>query len=212
MINIKYFTFNLFATNTFVLSDETGECIIVDPGCSNHNEEQELAAYISEKSLTPKAQIITHYHIDHIMGIRFVKETYGIGATAHPDGKIFWENLNAQGYVYGLNADMIVAPDHFVKEKDKISFGNSEFEVLLVPGHADGSICLVNYAQHFVIAGDVLFYGSIGRTDLPTGNFQLLRQSIQNKLFLLDDDFTVYPGHGPETTIEMERLHNPYIH
>ncbi len=212
MINIKCFTFNLFATNTFVLSDETGECIIIDPGCSNPLEEQELSAYINENSLTPKAQIITHYHVDHIMGIRFVKETYGIGATAHHDGRIFWEDFHTQGYVYGLNADMIIAPEHFVKEADKISFGNSEFEVLLVPGHADGSICLVNYAQHFVMAGDVLFYGSIGRTDLPTGNFQLLRQSIQNKLFSLDDNFTVYPGHGAETTIGMERLHNPYIH
>lgn len=212
MITIKSFTFNLFATNTIVLSDETKECIIIDPGCSNPDENEELSSYISENSLIPKAQIITHYHIDHIMGIRFVKETYGIGATAHPDGKIFWENISAQGYVYGLSPDMIIAPDHFVKEKDKISFGNSEFEVLLVPGHADGSICLVNYPQRFVLSGDVLFYGSVGRTDLPTGDFQLLRQSIQNKLFSLDDDFTVYPGHGQKTTIGMERMHNPYIH
>jgi hydroxyacylglutathione hydrolase len=212
MITIKSFCFNLFGTNTIVLSDETSECIIIDPGCSNPKEEQELSAYISEKSFTPKAQIITHYHMDHIMGISFVKETWGIGATAHPDGKIFWENISAQGYVYGLNPDMIVAPEHFVKEKDKIRFGNSELDVLLVPGHADGSICLVNYPQRFVIAGDVLFYGSIGRTDLPTGDFQLLRQSIRNKLFMLDDDFIVYPGHGQETDIGTERMHNPYIH
>lgn len=212
MITIKSFTFNLFATNTIVLSDETKECIIIDPGCSNAAEEQELSDYISENALVPKAQIITHYHIDHIMGIRFVKETWGIGATAHPDGRLFWENLEYQGYVYGLNTDMIIAPEHLVTEKDKIRFGNSEFEILLVPGHADGSICLVNYAQRFVIAGDVLFYGSVGRTDLPTGDFQKLRQNIHTKLFMLEDDFTVYPGHGQETTIGMERMNNPYIH
>ncbi len=212
MISIKHLTFNLFATNTFVLSDETGECIIVDPGCSNHSEEEELSNYIKSKSLIPKAQIITHYHIDHILGIKYVKDTYGFGATAHVDGKVFWEDASNQGFDYGLVADDIIPPDYFIREHDKVTFGNSELIVLHVPGHADGSICLVNIPQRFVIAGDVLFYGSIGRTDLPTGNFRLLRQSIQSKLFSLEDNFTVYPGHGQETTIGMERLHNPYIY
>lgn len=212
MINIKYFTFNLFATNTFVLSDETGECIIIDPGCSNQSEEAELTNYINSKSLIPKAQIITHYHIDHILGIKYVRDTYGFGATAHPDGKVFWENARTQGFDYGLAADDIVAPDYFIREHDKITFGISELSVLHVPGHADGSICLVNIPQSFVIAGDVLFYGSIGRTDLPTGNFNTLRENILEKLFVLDDNFTVYPGHGQKTKIGMERMHNPFIH
>jgi len=212
MINIKYFTFNLFATNTFVLSDETGECVIIDPGCSNQSEEEELSDYIKSNSLIPKAQIITHYHIDHILGIKFVKDNYGIGATAHPDGKLFWQNPRNQGFDYGLRAEDIIAPDYFIGENDKVTFGNSELSVLYVPGHADGSICLVNKPQRFVIAGDVIFYGSIGRTDLPTGNFNILRENILHKLFVLDDDFTVYPGHGPKTNIGMERIHNPFIH
>ncbi len=212
MINVKSFTFNLFSTNTFVLSDETQQCIIIDPGCSNPAEEEELFSFIKSKNLKPVAQIITHYHIDHILGIKFIKETYGIGATAHPDGKVFWNVKPGIGNEYGMTSDDIIPPDHFIKEGDKIVFGNSELSVVDVPGHADGSICLINYPQQFVMAGDVLFYGSIGRTDLPTGDFELLKKNILNKLFTLDDNFTVYSGHGQKTNIGMERLHNPYIY
>lgn len=212
MINIKCFTFNLFATNTFILWDETGECIIIDPGCSNHTEEEELFNFIRSNSLIPKAQIITHYHVDHILGIKYVKDTFGIGATTHPDGQVFWDNSRNQGFDYGLYATEIIAPEYYIRENEKVVFGNSELSVLYVPGHADGSICFVNAPQRFIIAGDVLFYGSVGRTDLPTGNFNLLKKSILEKLFILDDDYTVYPGHGQTTTIGIERMHNPYIH
>lgn len=211
MISIKSFTFNLFAINTYLLSDETGECIIIDPGCSKLSEEEQLSTYIEQKGLTVKAQVVTHYHIDHIMGISYVKEKYKTGVTAHRDGRIFWENSPRESNDYGLPAIKIIPPDHFVEEHDKIRFGNSELEVLLVPGHADGSICLVNHQQKFLIAGDVLFYGSIGRTDLPTGNFDVLRENILTKLFTLDDNFVVYPGHGQKTNIGLERIHNPFI-
>lgn len=211
MITIKSFIFNLFATNTFILSDETKECIIIDPGCSKPSEEEELERYITKNNLKPIAQIITHYHIDHILGINFVFNKYGIEATAHPEGSIFWNSQERFITDYGLKGDEIRKPKHFVKEGDKITFGNSEFEIITVPGHADGSICLVNHAQRFVIAGDVIFYGSIGRTDLPTGDFDVLREGILNKLFTLDDNYVVYPGHGQKTTIGMERIHNPFI-
>ncbi len=211
MITIKQFTFNLFSTNTFILSDETGECIIIDPGNCKPSEDIQITDYISSKELKPVAQIITHYHIDHIMGIGFVRATYGLEATAHPDGIVFWKNPQSYRFDYGLNIQEIIPPVHFVRESDTITFGNSVLSVIYAPGHADGSICLVNEPQRFVIAGDVLFYGSIGRTDLPTGNFDVLRESILQKLFTLDDNYTVYPGHGPKTNIGMERLHNPFI-
>lgn len=211
MISIKSFTFNLFATNTYILSDETGECIIIDPACSKPNEEEQLSSYIEQKSLTVKAQVVTHYHVDHVLGISFVKEKYKIGATAHADGKVFWENSPRETTNYGLPVLKVIPPDHLVEEHDKITFGNSEVEVLLVPGHANGSICLVNHEQKFLIAGDVLFYGSIGRTDLPTGDFDVLKDNILKKLFTLDDNFVVYPGHGQKTNIGLERLHNPFI-
>ncbi|HLN52777.1 MAG TPA: MBL fold metallo-hydrolase [Lentimicrobium sp.] len=212
MINIKSFAFNPFATNTYILSDETGECIIIDPACGSRDEEAELEKYIDSKSLSPKFQIVTHYHIDHILGVKFVKNRYGIGATVHSEGRIFWENIQNKAYHFGLNSNDIIPPDHFINEGDKVRFGNAELEVIYAPGHADGSICLVNHPQKFVIAGDVLFYGSIGRTDLPTGDFDILRENILTKLFVLDDNYTVYPGHGPKTSIGFERMQNPFIY
>ncbi len=211
MITLKCMVFNIFATNTYILSDETGECVIIDPACSNASEEEEMARYIESKSLKPVKLIITHYHIDHIQGITFVKNKYGIGPTAHPDGQLFWENAESKIFGYGLKTSGFFPPDHFVNDGDKIKFGNSELEVIYVPGHADGSICLVNHQQKFVIAGDVLFYGSIGRTDLPTGDFDVLIDGIVNKLFTLDNDYLVYPGHGQKTEIGMEKLNNPFI-
>lgn len=211
MITIKSFPFNLFGTNTYILSDETGDCVIIDPACSNSSEQEVLTNYISQKGLHPIAQLITHYHIDHILGIEFVKNQYGIGATAHEGGQKLWEHAPKGGTVYGLSIDRIIPPDYFVKEHDKIKFGNSELEVLYTPGHADGSICLVNHTNKFVIAGDVLFYGSIGRTDLPTGDFDVLKENIVTKLFVLDDEYIVYPGHGQKTSIGLERMQNPFL-
>lgn len=211
MISIRTLTFNLFGTNTYVLYDETGECILIDPACSKPSEEEELSKFIHSKNLTPVAQIATHYHIDHVLGMKFVKSKYGLAPTAHPDGKIFWENSSRVGSEYGFNGDLVIAPDFFINEGDVVKFGNSELRILDTPGHAAGSVCLVNDDQRFVIAGDVLFYGSIGRTDLPTGDFDLLLDSIKNKLFTLNDNFIVYPGHGQKTTIGMERLHNPFF-
>lgn len=210
MITVKILTFNLFSVNTYILSDETKECIIIDPGCSNHSEEEKLRDYITNESLKPVAQVITHYHIDHILGIEFVKNTWGLPAIAHAKGNLFWQNKK-MGYEFGLDASKIVEPEIFVEEGEKIRFGNSELDVIYVPGHADGSICLINHNQKFVIAGDVLFYGSIGRTDLPSGDFDILKKGISEKLFTLDDNYIVYPGHGQKTVIGMERLHNPYI-
>jgi glyoxylase-like metal-dependent hydrolase (beta-lactamase superfamily II) len=211
MITIKSFTFNFFSTNTFVLSDETKQCIIIDPACSKPAEEQELVNYIEKNNLTPVAQVITHYHIDHVLGISFIFNKYGIEATAHKDGKIFWENSYSLGISYGFKGDEFMEPGILVNERDIITFGNSEFEVIEAPGHADGSICLINHKQRFLIAGDVIFYGSIGRTDLPTGDFDKLKENILKKIFALDDNYVIYPGHGQKTTVGMERLHNPFI-
>ncbi len=210
MITVKILTFNLFSVNTYILSDETKECVIIDPGCSNSSEEKELEDYIIEQSLKPVSQIITHYHIDHILGVGFVKHRWGLSAIAHAEGNLFWQNKK-MGYEFGLPANKVVEPEIFTEEGEKLKFGNSVLEVVYVPGHADGSICLVNHEQKFVIAGDVLFYGSIGRTDLPTGDYDILKKGITEKLYTLNDDYTVYPGHGPKTEIGIERKHNPYL-
>jgi glyoxylase-like metal-dependent hydrolase (beta-lactamase superfamily II) len=211
MINIKIFVFNSFAVNGFVLYDETSECVIIDPGCHSDEEKLELSTFIENNKLKPVAMINTHFHVDHILGNHFVCSRYGLKPTGHANGSMFWRTAREFGSVFNLNIEEIAQTEVFVAEGDLINFGNSELEVRYTPGHADGSICLVNHAQKFIIAGDVLFYGSIGRTDLPTGDFDTLMDSIQTRLFVLDDDYTVYPGHGPKTSIGFERENNPFI-
>ena len=124
---------------------------------------------------------------------------------------MLWETAVAFGGVFGLDLKNLIVPNDYVEEGDILAFGNSSIEVLYTPGHADGSICLVNHSDKYVISGDVLFRDSIGRTDLPTGNFDVLFASITQKLFTLPDDYTVYPGHGPETSIGYEKLNNPFL-
>lgn len=211
MINIKIFIFNSFGVNSFVLHDETGDCIIIDPGCSNSAEREKLQSYISGKKLKPTALINTHFHIDHILGNHFVCKTYNLVPTGHKGSKHFWENASDYGSMFDLELDEIRKPEIFVEDGDTVQFGNSQLEVRYTPGHADGSICLVNHEQKFVIAGDVLFQESIGRTDLPTGNYDVLMDSIEKKLFSLGNEYTVYPGHGPETSIGHEKMANPFI-
>jgi len=211
MITIKIFVFNAFEVNSFVLYDETGECIIVDPGCHSPDEKEKLAGFIEAERLKPVMLINTHFHIDHVLGNHFICKKFGLTPTGHAGGSMFWRTAREFGSVFNLNIDEVEKPEIFVEDGDKLRFGNSTLEVRYTPGHADGSICLVSHEQKFVIAGDVLFYGSIGRTDLPTGDFDTLMDSIKNRLWTLEEDYTVYPGHGPETSIGFERRNNPFL-
>ncbi len=209
---LKRFIFNSFGVNTYVLIDGTGKCLIIDPACQSHSEETELLRFITENKLSPVGMVNTHFHVDHIVGNTFVCETFKIKPQCHKSSKMLWETAVQFGAVFGINLENMIIPVDFIGEGDQIYYGNSNVEVLYTPGHADGSICLVNHADRYVIAGDVLFRDSIGRTDLPTGNFDVLHQSITTKLFTLPDDYTVYPGHGPETTIGFEKINNPFLH
>jgi len=211
MIKIKKFIFNGFQVNTYILSDETKECIIIDAANYDSSEDAVLVNYIEKENLHPIAQIYTHCHIDHILGSAFVEKKYNIGMGIHAGGKLFLENAAAQAGMYGFNLKATAQIARIINEGDKISFGNSELEVVYTPGHADGSICFINNVQQFVISGDVLFRDSIGRTDLPTGNFDLLQENIIKKLFSLSDVYTVHPGHGPETSIGHEKMNNPFL-
>ncbi|MCK9616571.1 MAG: MBL fold metallo-hydrolase [Lentimicrobiaceae bacterium] len=211
MITVHTFVFNFFSVNTYILSDETGECAIIDPGCSSPVEENELETFISRNRLQPVRLLNTHLHVDHILGNVFVSEKYGIETEVHPQGRPFWGTAREFASVFGIRLEKVQTPRHFLNHGDTVSFGNALLHVLYTPGHADGSICLVNHEQKFVIAGDVLFYGSIGRTDLPTGNFERLINSIETQLLTLPDDYTVYPGHGQTTTIGYEKQNNSYF-
>ncbi len=211
MITIKKLIFNGFQVNTYVLSDETKECVIIDAANYDANEDATLADYIEKEKLKPIAQIYTHCHIDHVLGSAFVEKKYNIGMSIHADSKVFLENATAQATMYGFNLKATAQIANTIKEGDTIKFGNSALEVVYTPGHADGSICFINHTQQFVISGDVLFRESIGRTDLPTGDFDSLHHHITTKLFSLPDDYKVYPGHGPETSIGHEKINNPFL-
>jgi hydroxyacylglutathione hydrolase len=211
MIKISTFIFNSFGVNTYVLYDESRKCLIVDPACEYPQEEEELSGFIEANSLKPVRLINTHAHIDHILGNTFVCEKYNLKPEAHEAGLKFYDNAVASGSVFGIRVGKVITPTDFLKEGDVVKFGNTTLSILYTPGHADGSICLVCDKDSFVITGDVLFQESIGRTDLPTGNLDRLLESIRLKLFTLPDQFIVYPGHGPTTTIGFEKRNNPFI-
>ncbi len=211
MINIHYFTFGPFQENTYILSDETKECILIDPGNNNASEHKQLQEYIKQHQLIPKRLILTHAHVDHINGNQFVFDSYGLLPEVHQEDVFFIEKHLATANMYGIQAEQSPMPISFIKEGDVIQFGDSVLQTLHTPGHSPGSISFYNTQEKFIIGGDVLFYGSIGRTDLPMGNHATLIKSIKEKLFPLGDDMKVYSGHGAPTSIGFERINNPFL-
>lgn len=212
MIQIKSFAFNPFQCNCYLLWDETQEAVIVDVSFSNQEEYDQIAQFLEKESLTLKAAYNTHCHFDHCFGAPFLKKYHQLDYAAHKDGIPFAEHAVKQASVYGMQIQDIIPPKIFIDENDTIKFGNSELQILNTPGHADGSLCFVSEQGEFVITGDVLFRESIGRTDLPTGNLDVLLDSIHNKLFKLPGHYIVYPGHGPSSTLAHEEAHNPFLH
>jgi len=211
MIDIKIFTFNSFQVNTYLLSDSTSDCIIIDPACYEPAEKEELSAYIAEHSLNPALHLNTHCHIDHVLGLFHVKKRYDVPFWAHEGEDRLLEKGHIMGQVFGLDSDPLPLPDKHITEGEIIRFGNSELKALHVPGHSEGSLAFYSAECGFVITGDALFAGSIGRTDLPGGNYDLLIESIRDKLFRLPDETTVYPGHGEHSTIGKEKSSNPFF-
>lgn len=211
MIQIEKFTFNPIQENTFVLYDESKECIIVDAGCYFDNEKNELDTFIASKGLKPIMLVNTHCHFDHMLGVTHCRSKYNIPFLAHKADLFLIDRAVESGDMFGVPIEPIDAPDKFLEEGDQVKFGNSSIELIHVPGHAPGSLVLHSPEQNFIIAGDVLFYGSIGRTDLPQGNFEQLISNIKNKLFILPEETTVYCGHGPETSIGFEKQSNPFL-
>lgn len=211
MINVHYFAFGPFQENTYVLWDETKECIVLDPGNSTANENKKLSDFISQNNLNLKRLILTHAHIDHINGNKYVFDTYGLLPEVHKDDVYFIEKHLSSATMYGLSVEQSPMPKAFIKEGDIISFGKSSLQILHTPGHSPGSLSFYNLEDKFIIGGDVLFYGSIGRSDLPMGNHDTLIKSIKEKLMPLGDDMKVYSGHGMPTTIGFERMNNPFL-
>ena len=211
MVQIGIQTFNPFQVNTYILSDETGECVIIDPACYEPHEEQQLAGFIEQEGLKPVAILYTHCHIDHILGNNFVIRRFGLKPLAHKDSLPFLINSRSHGKTFGFEVEDPILPEEYLDDGQEVAFGNQKLKALHTPGHAAGSLCFYHKEDGILIAGDVLFHQSIGRTDLPTGDFELLIRSIEEKLLSLPDEVKVYPGHGPSTTIGEERKHNPFL-
>jgi hydroxyacylglutathione hydrolase len=211
MITVQSFTFNPIQENTYVLYDESRECVIIDPGCYDAAEQAELSAFIEKNGLKPVRLLNTHCHLDHVFGNAFVAEHWKLGLEIHKKDLPVLDALIPTAKLYGMHAEPSPPPSAYLDEGDLVAFGNSSLEIAFTPGHSPGSISFFSRPDKFIIAGDVLFFGSIGRTDLPGGDYQTLIDSIKNKLFPLGDDMKVYSGHGPATNVGYERANNPFL-
>ncbi len=210
MIHIKTLVFNPFSENTYIVYDDTLTAVIVDPGCYEKEEKEELDNFIKSKNLTIKYLLNTHTHIDHVLGNYHVKEKYKVPFLMHKKDEPVLKAVKAYAPNYGFANYTEASPDQFLEEGDEVAFGNSKFSVLFLPGHAPGHIGFYNKQEKILLSGDVLFRGSVGRTDLPGGHHETLINSIQQKLFVLPNDVVVYPGHGSTTTLGVEKISNPY--
>ncbi len=212
MIQLAKFTFNPFQENTFVLYDQTKECVIIDPGCQSKEEKDYLFNFIQSNELKPVRLLNTHCHLDHIFGNNFVHTTWNLELGIHPLDVPTLALAPRACEMYGIrNYELSPEPGYFINERDQIRFGNSTLDVIFGPGHAPGHIAFYAKEDGFLVNGDILFQGSYGRTDLPGGDFNVLKDTIVNKLFLLPDETIVLSGHGGETTIGAERNSNPIL-
>ena len=210
-MKIKTFHFNPLMVNTYILSDETKEAVIVDPGNCRSYEDVQIQEYVATKNLTIKYLINTHPHVDHIAGNPWCVAKYHPQVLMHEAGMKEYNRAFAYAAVFGFEIEKMPDPDRFLQEGDVVTFGNQKLKVLYTPGHCDGSICLYSAENKVVFTGDLIFELSVGRSDLPTGNEALLQQSIREKIFTLDDEVTILPGHGDPTTVGRERKDNPFI-
>ena len=211
MINIELFVFNPFQENTYLLYDHTGECIIVDAGCQEQEEKDQLLSYIDENELKPVKLVNTHCHVDHVLGVAFLSRQYNLPFYFHAGDKHLLPASKNPAELFGLTLETPPEPEGFLNEGDTVSFGESTLKVIHIPGHSPGGILLYSPEQKFILSGDVLFRESIGRTDLPGGDYDSLVNGIKEKLLVLDPDTRVYPGHGPDTSIATEKEVNPFL-
>jgi glyoxylase-like metal-dependent hydrolase (beta-lactamase superfamily II) len=210
-MNIAKFVFNPIAENTYVVWDDTGEAAVIDAGNSIPAEDRVLDDFIAGKGLRPVVAVNTHGHFDHALGVPHLKRTYDIPFAAHGGDGFLLENAPASGRMFGVKADALPAVDVDLAELTEIKFGNTVLRIIPTPGHTPGHVCLFEPVSRVVFTGDTLFADSIGRTDLPGGDYSWIMKSILEKLLPLGGDVRVYPGHGSDTTIGREAANNPFI-
>ncbi|MFT3675911.1 MAG: MBL fold metallo-hydrolase [Chitinophagaceae bacterium] len=211
MLTVKTFTFNPVQENTYLLYNDKGECCIIDPGCYFDEEKTVLRQAVENGGLKPVLLLNTHCHLDHVFGNQFVYDTWGLQPHIHEKERPVLDRAAEAGLRWQLPFVNYTGPVHLLETGDQVKLDDDHMTVLFTPGHSPGSISFHCSAQHFVIGGDVLFQGSIGRTDLPGGDYDTLIESIKTQMLPLPDDTIVYSGHGPATTIGRERRNNPFL-
>jgi hydroxyacylglutathione hydrolase len=209
---VHSFVFSPFQENTYVVADDaTGEAVVIDPGCYEQHEKEELARFIEEKKLKIKYLLLTHAHLDHVFGCAFVKRKYSVKLYLHEKDLPIFNDVPNRMAMFGLRGYDPTEVDEYLHEGEQINFGNTTFDIVFVPGHAPGHVAFINHAERYVIGGDVLFRRSVGRTDLPYGDFETLENSIRTQFYTLPDDYKVYAGHMEPTTIGQEKRSNPFV-
>jgi glyoxylase-like metal-dependent hydrolase (beta-lactamase superfamily II) len=209
---VQTLEFNPFGENTYVVYDRTKECVIIDPGCFDDAERSELQQFIQDNGLRPVRLLNTHCHLDHVFGNRWVAQTWGLGLEIHRGELPVLDRVPTACQMYGIPwTEPLLPPSRFIEPGEVITFGVSKLQVLFTPGHSPASLSFYNEEEAWVVAGDVLFYEGIGRTDLPGSDLPTLLESIRNQLFTLPPATLVYPGHGPTTTIRHEMEESPFL-
>jgi glyoxylase-like metal-dependent hydrolase (beta-lactamase superfamily II) len=212
MLNVKKFTFNPFSENTYVVTDEFKNAVIIDPGCYYKAEQNELDNYVLKNNLKLKSILHTHSHLDHMFGTAYLADKYNLDLWICKEDLVTYQSYEKVCEVYGVPITFSPNPTpKFFDLKQLIQIDGIKFEILFVPGHSPGHVAFYNKENNFLINGDCLFENSIGRTDLPGGNHQQLIDSIKNEIFILPDETLVYCGHGNETKIKAEKSSNPFL-
>lgn len=211
MLSIEPLVFNSFQVNTYLVRNENGNCLVIDPAFYSPEEIKAFDRHISSEGLTVIGQLNTHCHVDHVLGVKHMQTTYNCPLHAHPDEAGLLANAPIMGEVFGLNVEALSGIDQCLSDNDSISMGEDVLKAILVPGHSPGSLSFYSAEAGFVITGDALFQGSIGRTDLPGGDYDTLITAIKSRLLILPPETIVYPGHGDPSTIGEEASNNPFL-
>lgn len=208
---IKIFTVNGFQENTYLVFDKNKKAVIIDPGFSNQSEKEVFDAYIKANQLDLVDCWLTHAHIDHVLGLNHIYKTYGLTPKVHVGEEIVYNSAPQVALAYGMSLEPLPKAEFVLDGKSTVEIGSLKAKQLFAPGHSPASVCFYFEEHGFVIAGDVLFRDSIGRTDLPGGDHETLLKSIKDQLYVLPEETDIYPGHGPKTTIGHEQMNNPFV-
>lgn len=211
MISIKKFTFNPFQENTYVVFNDKKNCIVIDPGCYEQQEFDLIDQFIQDKNLTIKDIIITHSHIDHVLGGHFFYNKYKKLPIHHEIDFETLKSIPSYAHVYGFNFTEFESSDKYLNHNEIYNLDDDQFEIKFTPGHAPGHISLINHKEKVIFSGDVIFQNSIGRTDLPGGDYNVLEKTILEEIYTLPDEYKIYSGHGAETFVGHEKTNNPFV-